>query len=167
MGSPARNQTHTPCIERWSLNHRNTREVPSSAYLAYMQSTSCKMLGWMSYKLESRLLGAISTTSDIQMIPRGRKRRGTKEPPDEGERGEWKSWPKTHIQKLKIMASDPITSWQIDEETMKQWQILFSWAPKSLWMVTADMKLDDACFLERRLWQTRERIKSMDQQRSM
>ena len=42
----------------------------------------------MSYKLESRLPGAISTTSDIQMIPRGRKRRGTKEPPDEGERGE-------------------------------------------------------------------------------
>ena len=57
-------------------------------YLTYMQSTSCKMLGWMSYKLESRLPGAISTTSDIQMIPRGRKRRGTKEPPDEGERGE-------------------------------------------------------------------------------
>ena len=42
-------------------------------YLTYMQSTSCKMLGWMSYKLESRLPGAISTTSDIQMIPRGRK----------------------------------------------------------------------------------------------
>ena len=38
-------------------------------YLTYMPSTSCKILGWMSYKLESRLLGEISTTSDRQMIP--------------------------------------------------------------------------------------------------
>ena len=41
------------------------------AYLAYMQSTSCKMLGWMKHKLESRLPGEISITSDIQMIPGG------------------------------------------------------------------------------------------------
>ena len=39
------------------------------AYLTYMQSTSCEMLGWMNHKLESRLLGEISTTSDIQMTP--------------------------------------------------------------------------------------------------
>ena len=39
------------------------------AYLTYMQSTSCEMPGWMSHKLESRLLGEISTTSDMQMIP--------------------------------------------------------------------------------------------------
>ena len=39
------------------------------AYLTYMQSTSCKMLGWMKYKLESRLLGEISITSDTQMTP--------------------------------------------------------------------------------------------------
>ena len=39
------------------------------AYLTYMQSISCKMAGWMKHKLESRLLGEISTTSDIQMIP--------------------------------------------------------------------------------------------------
>ena len=45
------------------------------------------------------------------------------------------------IQKTKITASGPITSWQIDGEKWKQWQILFSWAPKSLWMVTAAMKL--------------------------
>ena len=37
------------------------------AYLTYMQSVSCKMLGWMKYKLESRLLGEISVTSDMQM----------------------------------------------------------------------------------------------------
>ena len=40
-----------------------------SAYLTYMQSTSCKMLGWMKHKLESRLLGEISITSDMQMTP--------------------------------------------------------------------------------------------------
>ena len=39
------------------------------AYLIYMQSTSCEMLGWMKHKLESRLPGEISTTSDMQMIP--------------------------------------------------------------------------------------------------
>ena len=54
------------------------------AYLTYMQSTSCEMPGWMKYKLESRLLGEISTTSDNLC----RKQRGTKEPFDESERGE-------------------------------------------------------------------------------
>ena len=39
------------------------------AYLTYMQSTLCEMLGWMNYKLKSRLPGEISTTSDMQMIP--------------------------------------------------------------------------------------------------
>ena len=59
---------------------------------------------------------------------------------------------KLNIQKTKIMASSPITSWQIDGETQKQWQTLFSWAPKSLHMVTAAMKLKDACSLEEKLW---------------
>ena len=40
-----------------------------SAYLTYMQNTSCKMLGWMKHKLESRFLGELSITSDIQMTP--------------------------------------------------------------------------------------------------
>ena len=58
---------------------------------------------------------------------------------------------KLKIQKTKIMASGPITSWQkwqIDGETWKHWQILSSWAPKSLQTVTAAMKLKHACFLE-------------------
>ena len=51
------------------------------AYLSYMQSTSCEMPGWMKHKLESKLLGEISITSDMQMTPPlGRKQRGTKEP---------------------------------------------------------------------------------------
>ena len=60
------------------------------AYLLYMQSASCKMLGWTKQKLESRLLGEISLISVMQISPpNGRKRRGIKEPLDE--RGEWKS----------------------------------------------------------------------------
>ena len=67
------------------------------AYLTYMQSVSWEMLGWMKHKLESRLLGEISITSDIQMTPPyGRKWRRTKEPLDNSEKGEWKSWPKNH-----------------------------------------------------------------------
>ena len=59
---------------------------------------------------------------------------------------------KLNIQKTKIISSNPITSWQIDEETMKkQWQTSFSWAPKSLQMVTVAMKLKDACSLEEKL----------------
>ena len=61
---------------------------------------------------------------------------------------------KFNIQKTKIMASSPITSWQMEGEKWKQYQILFSWAPKSLLTVTAAMKLKDACSLEGKLWQT-------------
>ena len=55
---------------------------------------------------------------------------------------------KLNIQKTKIMASGPITSWQIDGETMEQWQTLFSWAPESLQMVTGSMYAlkHDICF---------------------
>ena len=57
------------------------------AYLTYMQSTSCEMPAWMKHKLESRLRGSISVTSDAQMTPPfGRKQR-SKEPLDESERG--------------------------------------------------------------------------------
>ena len=61
---------------------------------------------------------------------------------------------KLNIQKTKIMASHPITSWQIDGKQWKQWQTLFSWTPKLLRMVTAAMKLKDACSLEEKLWPT-------------
>ena len=59
---------------------------------------------------------------------------------------------KLNIQKTKIMASHPITSWQIDGETWKQWEALFLGAPKSLQMVTGAMKLKDDCSLEEKLW---------------
>ena len=74
-------------------------------YLTYMQKTSCEMSGWMKHKLESRLQGETSITSDMQMTPPyGRKQRGTKKSLDEGERGEQKSW-------LKNSAFKNLRSW--------------------------------------------------------
>ena len=61
---------------------------------------------------------------------------------------------KLNIQKTKIMASGPITSWEIDGETVETGWLLFFWAPKSLQMVTAAMKLKEACSLEEKLWLT-------------
>ena len=58
---------------------------------------------------------------------------------------------KFNIQKTKIMASGPITSWEIDGETVETVADLFFWAPKSLQMVTAAMKLKDAYSLEGKL----------------
>ena len=122
-------------------------------YLTYMQSTSYEMPGWMKHKLESRLLGEISITSDMQMIP----------PLQQESEEELKSLLmkvkeesekvglKLNIQKTTVTASDPITSWQIDGETVETVTDYFWGAPKSLQMVTAAMKLRDACSLEEKL----------------
>ena len=59
-----------------------------------------------------------------------------------------------YTQKMKIMASGPITSWQIDGGESGDWQILFFQALKSLWTVTEAMKLKDACSLEEKPWPT-------------
>ena len=61
-----------------------------------------------------------------------------------------------NIQKAKIMASSPITSWQINGKQWKQWHILFSWAPKSLPVMTAAKKLKDTSSLEEKLWQAQK-----------
>ena len=80
-----------PYMEQWT-GSKLAKEYKKAVYclrvyLTYMQSTSCKMLGWMNHKLESRLAGQISRTSDMQMIAlsNGRKQIGTKEPLDGGE----------------------------------------------------------------------------------
>ena len=61
---------------------------------------------------------------------------------------------KLNIQKTKIMASSPITSLQIDWKQWKQWETSFTGGPEWLQMVTAAMKLKDACSLEEKLWPT-------------
>ena len=122
------------------------------AYLTSMQSTSLETLSWKKHKLESRLLGEVSITSDTQMTP-----------PFRAESEELKSLLmkvkeesekvglKLNIQRTKIMASGPISSWQIDRETMKQCQTLFLGAPKSLQIVIATMQLKGAYSLKGKL----------------
>ena len=61
---------------------------------------------------------------------------------------------KLNIQKTRIMASGPFTSWQTDGETMETGRTLFFWAPKSLQVVTEAMKLKGTCSLEEKLWPT-------------
>ena len=61
---------------------------------------------------------------------------------------------KLNIQRNKILASNPITSWEIDGETMETVTKFFSWVPKPLCMVTASMKLEDVCSLEEKLGPT-------------
>ena len=78
-------------MEQWTGSKSGEEYIKAvychPAYLAYMQSISCEMMGWMMHKLESRLPGEISTTSDMQMTPPyGRRRRGTEEHFDGSER---------------------------------------------------------------------------------
>ena len=74
---------------------------------------------------------------------------------DESERGEWKAGLKLNIQKTKIMASGPITSWEMDGETVETVSdFIFFGAPESLQMVISAMKLKDAYSLEGKLWST-------------
>ena len=71
------------------------------------------MLGWMKHKLESRLLGEMSVTSDMQMTPQ------LKSPLMKVKKENEKAGLKLNIQKTKIIASGLITAWQIDRETME------------------------------------------------
>ena len=97
------------------------------------------------------------------------KRRGTKELLDDGERGKWKrkGWNrkaglKLNIQKTKILASSPITSWQLKGKKWKECQILFWGALKPLWMVTAAMKLKYSCFFTANFEKCRKTFRNLD-----
>ena len=90
-------------------------------YLTYMQSTSCEMPGWIKHKLESRLLGYINNlryTDDNILTAESEEELKSllMKVKEESE----KAGLKLNIQKMKIMASTPITLWQIDGETMKR-----------------------------------------------
>ena len=125
------------------------------AYLTYMQSTSWEMLDWMKDKLESRLPGEILITSDMQMAPPlWQKLKELKSLLRKVKEENEKVGLKLNIQKTKILASVPITSWQIDGEAVEAVADFIFWALKSLQMVIAAMKLKDAYSLEGKLWPT-------------
>ena len=108
-------------------------------------------------KIAGRNINILRYADDTTLI--SRKWGGTNKPLNESESGELKVKVesekiglKLNIQKTKIMASGPITSWQIDGETVSDF--IFFWAPESLQMVTAAMKLKDTYSLEEKLWPT-------------
>ena len=107
-----------------------------------------------------KIAGRNINTSEMQMTPPlWQKWRGAKKPLDESERGEWKTWLKLNIQKIKIMASGPITSWQIDGETVETVADFIFGAAKSLQMVIAAMKLKDVTPWKESYDQPRQHIK--------
>ena len=142
-------------MEQWTgskLGKEYVRTVDCHrAYLTSVQSTSCEMPDWMNLKLESRLPGEVSTTlkyTDDRTLKAESKEELKSLLMKVKEESE-KAGLKLNIQ---IMASGPITSWKIDggkwKEMGENGQTLFSWASKSLEMVTAAMKLKDTYSLE-------------------
>ena len=106
----------------------------------------------MKHKLESRLSGELvnnlSYADDTTLMAESE---GLKSLLMRVKKECEKAGLKLNIQKTKITASGPISSWQIDGETMETVTDFFPWAPKSLQIVTAGMKLKDACSLEEKL----------------
>ena len=110
------------------------------------------MLGWKKHKLESRLPGEINNlryADDTTLMAESEEELKSllMKVKVESE----KVGLKLNIQKMNIMASGPITSWQIDGETVETMADFILWAPKSLQMVVAAMKLKDAYSLEGKL----------------
>ena len=133
-----------------------------SAYLTYIQSTSCEMPGWMKQKLESRLppidigvnINNLRYTDDTTLMAESKEELKSLLMKVKEEREE-KNWFKTqHWEKLRSWHLVPSLHGELMGKQWKQWENLFSWIPKSLQMVTAAMKLKEACSLEVKLWPT-------------
>ena len=118
------------------------------------------MLGWMEHKLESRLLREISNLryADDTMLMAESKEELKSLLMKVKEQSE-KAGLKLNIQKTKIIESGPITSWQIDRETVETVRNVIFWAPKSLQMVTSAMELKDICSLAEKFYQPIQNIK--------
>ena len=120
-------------------------------YLIYMQSTSCKMPGWMAQariKIAGKNINNLRYADDTTLMAESEELKNLlMKVKEESENVGLK----LNIQKTKIMASGPITSWEIDGETMETVMTIFWGGPKSLEMLTAAMKLIDTCSLEEKL----------------
>ena len=120
-------------------------------YLTYMQSTSCEIPGWMKQagiKIIGKNINNLRYADDTTLMAESEEELKSLLMKVKEESA--KVGLKLNFQKIKIMASSPITSWQIGKQ-WKQWLTLFFWAPKSVQMVTAAMKLKDAYSLEGKL----------------
>ena len=136
------------------------------AYLTFMQSTSCKMLGWMKHKLyimqnaglDEAQAGIKIAGRNINNLRYANDTTLTAESKDElksllmkVKKESEKVGLKCNIQKTKIMASCPITLWKIDGETMEAVRGFIFLDSKIIAVVTAAMKLKDSCSLEEKL----------------
>ena len=138
-------------MEQWTGSELGKKYINAvychPAYLTYMQSTSWEMLDWKKQKLESRLPGEnisnLRYADDTTLMAEREEELKSllMKVKEESEKVGFK----LNIQKTKIMASGPITSWQTDKETVRDF---IFWAPKSLQMVTAAMKFKDTYSLE-------------------
>ena len=107
------------------------------------------MLGWRKHKLESRNIKNLRCADDTTLMAQSKEELKSllMKVKEESE----KVGLKLNIQKNKIIASGPITSWEIDGETVETVTDFILWAPKSLQMVIAAMKLKDAYSLDKKL----------------
>ena len=120
------------------------------AYLAYMQSTSCKMPGWVKHKIAWRNISTLRYADDTSLMAENKEELKSllMKVKEESENVALK----LNVQKTKIMASGPITSWQINGETMATvTDFIWGGGPKSVQKVTEAMKLKDACSLKEQL----------------
>ena len=120
------------------------------AYLTYMQSTSWEMLDWMKHKKAGRNINNLRHSDDIALMAESEEE--LKNLLMKVKEESKKVGLKLNFKKTKIMASGPITSWQIDGETVETVTDFILGASKSLQMVTVAMKLKDACSWEEKLW---------------
>ena len=154
----AKKQQLEPDMEQWTGSKLAKEYIKAlychPVYLTYMQITSCKMPGWVKHKPESRLLGEISITSDnaddttFMADSEEELKSLFMKVKEETE----KPGLKLNSQKMKIMTSGPITSWQIHGETVETVvKFILGGAPKSLQLVIAATKLKDSYSLEGKL----------------
>ena len=145
-----------PDMEQWTGSKTGKEYIKAvychPAYLTYMQSTSWETLDWKKHtgiKIAGRNIKNLRHGDDTTLMAESEEELKSvlMRVKEESE----KAGLKLNIQKTNIMASDPVTSWQIDWETMKTVRDYFL-APKSLQMVTVAMKLKDTCPLEEKLW---------------
>ena len=147
-------------MEQWTASKLG-KEYVKAVYchlvcLTYMQSTSCEMPGYAGLceaqaeiKIAGRNINNLRYADDTTFMAESEEELKSllMKVKEESE----KAGLKLSIQKTKIMASSPITSWQVDGEIMETVADFIFWAPKSLQMVTAAMKLKDTGYLEQKL----------------
>ena len=130
------------------LGEEYCKAVYCHPYLTYMQRNAGLDEAQVGIKIAGRNINNLRYADDTTLMAESKEElKSLLKVKEESE----KAGLKLNIQKIKIMASDPITSWKIGGETIETVTDFFSWAPKSLQAVTTAMKLKDTCSFEEKL----------------